>query len=209
MSQTILPGPTESTRQSVLNDLSQQSWSVIDGAVSGDILRVLRERMVALQPQDFLNGGVGRASDHRQAIDYRSDRIHWLEPDHAQEQTWLTWCEQLKAALNQTFFFGLDRYEAHFAHYAPGQRYQRHIDAFKGQANRRVSTVLYLNTDWNDSDGGELVIYPPEQEERAISPQPGRLVTFLSDVIPHEVMPAKRDRYSIAGWFRVRESNVI
>jgi SM-20-related protein len=29
------------------------------------------------------------------------------------------------------------------------------------------------------------------------------VVIFLSERIPHEVLPATRDRYSIAGWFRV------
>lgn len=34
----------------------------------------------------------------------------------------------------------------------------------------------------------------------------GTLVVFLSEEFEHEVLPAKRDRYSIAGWFRVNPS---
>jgi SM-20-related protein len=34
-------------------------------------------------------------------------------------------------------------------------------------------------------------------------PTYGTLVVFLSDEFPHEVLKAHRDRYSIAGWFRV------
>ena len=39
----------------------------------------------------------------------------------------------------------------------------------------------------------------------AIVPQMGRMVVFFSERFPHEVKPAVRRRYSIAGWFRVRE----
>jgi len=28
------------------------------------------------------------------------------------------------------------------------------------------------------------------------------MVLFLSDKFPHEVLPSKIDRYSIAGWFK-------
>ncbi|HEY8085443.1 MAG TPA: 2OG-Fe(II) oxygenase [Methylophilaceae bacterium] len=37
-----------------------------------------------------------------------------------------------------------------------------------------------------------------------ISPQGGTLVVFFSDQFWHEVLPAKRDRFSIAGWFKNR-----
>jgi SM-20-related protein len=37
-----------------------------------------------------------------------------------------------------------------------------------------------------------------------IKPRPGCVVLFLSDEVEHEVLPATRDRWSIAGWFRRR-----
>jgi len=36
-----------------------------------------------------------------------------------------------------------------------------------------------------------------------------RLVIFLSEEFPHEVLPANTHRYSIAGWFRVNNSRDI
>ena len=36
-----------------------------------------------------------------------------------------------------------------------------------------------------------------------VSPQANTLVVFMSEKFPHEVLKAKRKRYSIAGWFRV------
>ena len=35
-----------------------------------------------------------------------------------------------------------------------------------------------------------------------VEPRAGTLVAFLSEKIPHEVLAATRERYSIAGWFR-------
>jgi SM-20-related protein len=40
----------------------------------------------------------------------------------------------------------------------------------------------------------------------SVQPLHGTVVVFLSEEFPHEVLPASRDRYSIAGWFRVNGS---
>ncbi|HDX9011350.1 TPA: 2OG-Fe(II) oxygenase, partial [Aeromonas dhakensis] len=45
-----------------------------------------------------------------------------------------------------------------------------------------------------------------EQFLMDVSPRGGRLVLFLSEEFPHEVLPANQERYSIAGWFRVNGS---
>ena len=39
---------------------------------------------------------------------------------------------------------------------------------------------------------------------QTVTPQNNRMVVVLSDTFPHEVLPAVRDRYSIAGWFRLK-----
>jgi SM-20-related protein len=102
---------------------------------------------------------------------------------------------------------GLFDYEAHFAHYAPGSYYKRHLDAFKGNTNRVVTTVFYLNPEWDVQAGGEILMYRDEAAAEPftrVAPEFGTLVVFLSDRFPHEVVSASRDRYSIAGWFRVK-----
>ncbi|MNF18077.1 hypothetical protein D3C80_2219580 [compost metagenome] len=40
--------------------------------------------------------------------------------------------------------------------------------------------------------------------EHDVMPTGGCLVVFLSGDVPHEVLPASRDRLSITGWFRRR-----
>jgi SM-20-related protein len=68
-----------------------------------------------------------------------------------------------------------------------------------------LSTVLYLNPDWQADAGGELRLYDELDDERllqCVTPEYGKMIIFLSDKFPHEVMAAKRERQSIAGWFR-------
>ena len=64
--------------------------------------------------------------------------------------------------------------------------------------------VLYLNSDWQSGDGGELVICPDSGLEGIhFLPSGGSLAVFFSEDFPHEVLETTRTRYSIAGWFRV------
>jgi SM-20-related protein len=121
----------------------------------------------------------------------------------------LQWVEQLRVYLNRRLFLGLFSYEGHFAHYEPGAFYKRHVDAFRGESNRVLTTVFYLNWGWQAEDGGELLLYEENQTEAfaRVIPRMGKLAVFLSEEFPHEVLPAKRDRYSIAGWYRVNSSS--
>ncbi len=77
-------------------------------------------------------------------------------------------------------------------------------DAFKGGGNRRISVVLFLNEFWKVTDAGELKLFvgPDYNEQILVAPELGTLVVFLSDEIPHEVLPTNATRHSIAGWFR-------
>ena len=77
-----------------------------------------------------------------------------------------------------------------------------------------LSVVVYLNDNWSDDDGGELILYDnqllasSDTDTRIVivTPNLGTIVVFLSEEFPHEVLPAKGDRYSIAGWFRLNNS---
>ena len=92
--------------------------------------------------------------------------------------------------------------------YPPGSFYRKHLDQFRGVAHRKVSAILYLNPAWSVDDGGELRLYlepAGEGEYRDIAPLGGTLVCFRSDRFHHEVLPTRRERRSLTGWFRVRE----
>ncbi len=190
----------------IAEGLESDGWMLIDGFLATERYGALASRASALE--DYRLAGIGRGDDLALDKRVRGDRIHWLEPGHPVDRQWLDLMEQLRTALNRTLFLGLFEYESHYARYHPGAFYQRHVDAFKGEGNRRVSTVFYLNESWVEGDGGELVIYPPGGGAKVvIAPRGGTLVVFLSEDFAHEVLPCRKDRFSIAGWFRVNGSD--
>lgn len=169
----------------------------------------LQQRIVQLETEDALKrAGIGRDSDHHINNDIRQDQIRWLQPNQAAEQDYLSWMEHLRVGINQRLFMGLFDYECHFAHYPEGAFYKQHLDAFKGRTNRVLTTVYYLNDGWEVTQGGELILYAEDGNRilETVFPETGTLLIFLSDRFPHEVLPTKRDRYSIAGWYRVNNS---
>ena len=47
-------------------------------------------------------------------------------------------------------------------------------------------------------------MYLKDGVEYDVVPSGGSLVVFLSGEVPHEVLPATRERLSLTGWFRRR-----
>ena len=183
---------------------------MVDNALPEHICQSLYQHVCDLPTSRFKDMGVGRGNAFHIDKNYRSDKSHWLDGRSQAEQDYFAWMEDLRLEVNKQLFMGLFDYEAHFAHYAPKSFYKRHLDAFKGQCNhssRQLTTVYYLNQDWQTDNGGELLMYRGDQSSQSfkrITPEMNRLVVFLSDEFPHEVLAANRDRYSIAGWFRLK-----
>lgn len=186
--------------------LAAQGHCVIDDALPADLAQDLATACAAAPADAFRAAGIGRHQSHQRDASVRSDAIRWLDPAYAPDAAYLETMEHMRVALNRALFLGLFDYECHYARYEPGAFYRRHVDAFAGQKNRVLSTVLYLNRDWRAEEGGELLLYEAEAATPfdRVLPQYNRLVVFLSEQYPHEVKPAMRARHSIAGWFRVR-----
>jgi SM-20-related protein len=189
----------------IASDIYRQGYCLLNDAIPEDLCRVLFERVTTLKQTEFMLAGIGRAQDQMLNSFVRRDEIRWLEAGNPAEQGWLDWIEQLRVYLNRRLLLGLFSYEGHFAHYAPGAFYKKHFDAFKGEGNRVLTVVFYLNPGWQPEEGGEMLMFRVEETEpfERILPQMGRMAVFLSEEFPHEVLPAKRDRYSIAGWYRI------
>ena len=102
-------------------------------------------------------------------------------------------------------FLGLFDLELHYALYPPGAGYALHVDQPQGTAQRKVSLVPYLNPQWNEETlWGALRIYEAGAQHCDIEPVGGRLVRFCAGR-EHEVLLARRDRWSISGWYRGRD----
>lgn len=191
----------------VAEALTGRGWCLLPDQVPPALCAALRQDLQRLRELDGLRpAGVGPGAERRRLGRIRGDRIHWLDGDSVAQAAYLTLLEQLRQGLNQRLFMGLDDIEAHYAHYPPGSHYARHLDAFRGNNLRRVSSVCYLNPDWQPGDGGELCLHAadPSGEARLIPPLQGSLVVFLSEAVPHEVLRTRCDRLSVAAWFRIR-----
>jgi len=197
----------------IADDLQSKAWSVIPNAIPPELAAPLHQQLLDLDEGQFTRAGVGRSNDFTLNSFVRRDEIRWIEGRSAAEKEWLQWSNRLRLFLNRRLFLGLFSFESHFAHYPPGAFYKKHVDAFKGNprqdiTNRVLSVVAYFNPGWLPEDGGELALFEEDQIEPFLSVTPAfaTLVAFLSEEVPHEVRPAKRDRYSIAGWYRVNNS---
>ncbi|HEY8353073.1 MAG TPA: 2OG-Fe(II) oxygenase [Sphingomonadales bacterium] len=185
--------------------ISRDGWTFRDGALPAELTRDLAAELERLAAAERLKpAAVGRGERRRIRRDIRSDLIHWLSPERsAAEAEFLAAMEELRAELNARLFLGLFELEAHFALYPEGSFYRRHLDSFRAGKNRILSVVYYLNPGWRREDGGILRLWDEKGEPCGeVLPEAGRLILFLSAAIPHEVMPTRRPRASIACWFR-------
>ena len=186
----------------ITDALVEEGYVVIENALDSKLPIELKN--FALTQTDFKQAGISGAGDLHLDANRRRDKIQWIEEDNAVQSEFLDFANGLKDYLNRELYLGLSYYESHFAIYNKGDFYETHLDAFKNSKNRVVTTVYYLNEEWSASDGGELVVYDDNHNFLAkVLPNANTLVVFLSDKFPHEVLPAKKKRYSIAGWFRV------
>lgn len=200
------PALQPATQIALVDALVEQGWYVGREVIDLELCAALNQELLHRAAYQGLDeAGIGRGQQHLLRKDIRGDAIHWLDRESAAQRRYLDAMRELQQALNHALFLGLFEYEAHFAHYPPGAFYQRHLDSFRGRANRVISTVGYLTPDWPADGGGEMVIYHPDdpsQEVARVIPEAGTFACFLSDTIPHEVLPTRCPRTSIAGWFR-------
>ncbi|EGQ8070814.1 2OG-Fe(II) oxygenase [Vibrio parahaemolyticus] len=185
----------------LIDALATDGYYIWDDFLSEDEVTQVRDCI----PDNWKKARIGRNDDVTRIESIRSDKIQWLKPAMGQPiANYLSKMEEIRQEVNRHFFLGLFEYEAHFAKYEKGDFYQKHLDCFKGNENRRLTTVFYMNESWSEEDAGELVVYDLNDKEIAtIPPRGGRLLVFLSEQFPHEVLPTNAERFSIAGWFRI------
>lgn len=194
----------------IADSLATCGYAVVPAFLPDNFVAALRNEALSLQAAGKLKRAtVGKADDNKLDNKIRGDSIHWL--NHAEssavQHAFSSIMEALREALNQHLFLGLFELENHFAIYPPGAIYHKHLDQFRGNEERQVSCILYLNEEWQEDNGGQLRLYLD-----GIAPEPyidtvplgGTLVVFLSGKFWHEVLPATQPRISLTGWFRTR-----
>ncbi len=191
---------------SVADSLALNSYAIIDNFLSDeealDCLDVLQENK---EEGNFKKAGIGTLGMHQIDKTIRGDEIKWLDNQNlsSASQVYMDQVGAMMRYFNRTLFLSLKDFECHFAHYPSGTFYKRHLDLLKLSDHRKLSFVLYLNPNWKEGDGGELLLYLQENgEEKTVTVNPilGRLVVFRSEILEHEVALAHKSRHSITGW---------
>lgn len=203
--------PESALHAHVAAHLRVDGYCIVESFLGAEAVAALAAECRGLAARDLLQpAAVGRAAARNVAASIRGDRTLWFEPTalSAAQATYWTRMQALRCALNENLLLGLDSLEAHYALYPPGTRYARHRDRFRDDDARVLSSVLYLNESWTEADGGALRIHLGSRSPQPyvdVFPHGGTLVLFLSADFDHEVLPARRERLSIAGWFRRTE----
>lgn len=89
--------------------------------------------------------------------------------------------------------------------YDTGEFQRPHWDvkfhAMNAGTDRRITTITYLNQNWNAEDGGALRIFDTKQQGWfTVWPELGTVVVFRADRVLHEVQLAKVKRTALTVW---------
>ena len=188
--------------ENIAQNLVENGYIIIENALDKSLSNSLL--LIAKEENKYKKAAISQTLNAHVDTTRRSDKTKWIDEDGTIQSEYLHIMDGLKDYLNRSLYLGLNYYESHFALYDKGDFYERHFDAFKNSKNRVVTTVYYLNNVWSEQDGGELILHDNLANKKLIVlPKADTLVVFLSEKFPHEVLPAKKKRYSIAGWFRV------
>lgn len=177
-----------------------------DAALINGLYQELKQR---IDSQQLTEARVGKGAQQSRVVDIRGDAIHWLDGESEAQRQFMAIMDEYLQRLNHSLFLGLNELEAHFAHYPSGSGYQKHLDSFQNNNLRRITIVVYLNPDWDEADGGQLQIFDGDKVIDEVCPKGGTLVSFISEKISHQVAITHKQRFSIAGWFRVRDDTLV
>lgn len=193
----------ETAIEKIVNDVYEQRYCVIDNFISANEIATLVQKINLLSENKQLKqAGIGKNAEHLTNTDIRSDFIYWLDENDTELQSlFFHFIPELTQALNRRFYLGLKEHEFHLALYPPGSFYKKHRDAFKSDDARKITVLLYLNQNWKQEDGGELILYKDDNSSLTIEPLGGRLLVFESEM-EHEVLLSKANRYSLTGWIK-------
>lgn len=197
----------------VIDTLAREGWVVIPNALPATLTANLRTACLDVWRQGlFHEAATGRASGQAFRAEIRADSVLWLDQVAALPavQAYNAAMDDIMQAVNRGLYLGLVELESHFAVYPEGAFYKKHLDRFRDDDARTLTTVFYLNEGWPQQAGGQIRLYLDAdcREFVDVGPEAGTLVLFLSDRFWHEVLPARQQRLSVTGWYRRRRSSM-
>ena len=189
----------------LINSFIDNKVGIAEDFLSKPLALHLKKKLLDLYANNQLrSAGTGNdtAVVHNKLM--RSDIIYWLDRKHNDqyENDFFDLMDSFVSHLNSTCYTGITGYEFHYALYETGSFYKKHLDQFRNNGSRQYSMVMYLNTDWQQNDGGELCIHHKGSLQN-ITPINGKSVFFKSSELEHEVLLTNKPRMSITGWLKV------
>ena len=194
----------QSTFDSLINSFIENQVGLADHFLSEPLAAHLKENLNALFADNRLHSaGIGNNTSLVQDKRVRGDLIYWLDRAHndPHENDFFDLMDRFVVYLNASCYAGITGYEFHYALYEKGAFYKRHLDQFRNDKNRSISMIMYLNSDWQEKDGGELCVYHSDYVQ-TIAPLNGKCVFFKSSELEHEVLLTHQPRLSITGWLK-------
>ena len=144
--------------ESIIEDLMQQQYSVVDNFFPEAEVIALRTNLIAKYEADrFKKSAIGSRVNEEIDKTIRGDFILWIDETKTDviEQLFFQKINELVSYLNRTCFMGILQKEFHYAIYPEGTFYKRHLDTFQNDDRRKLSIVCYLNeANWPKENGG-------------------------------------------------------
>lgn len=194
----------ENNFEILIESFIKENVGIDNHFISDELSQHLKKNLLNLLSQNKLQeAGTGNnlLVSHDKAI--RSDSIYWLDRAHNNEyeNDFLDQIDDFVKYLNRSCFAGINAYEFHYSLYEVGSFYKKHLDQFNNNPSRKYSMISYLNDDWQESDGGQLMIYQ-NYNNKKVNPTQGKTVFFKSNELQHEVLVTQKQRMSITGWLK-------
>ncbi|KAL1515808.1 hypothetical protein AB1Y20_002424 [Prymnesium parvum] len=213
-------------------ELRARRFALVDGMLGPVAIRALRDEVREVRALGRLAASKLAGGRDGNKLTYthsgvRGDLVGWFDGD--EPELW-------RGGAFNKFLQKIDTMVAQLAEHVPdlvgistrskamvtcypgnGARYIKHCDnscdTGRGERcnGRRLTVIMYLNEDWQPTDGGELRLYEPYAPKDKppvadVQPLLDRLIMFYADYrVPHEVLPAHADRLAITVWYFDRE----
>lgn len=205
--EAVLPG-WQRLEEAHINSLWQDGYVIVDDFLDPQRARSLRDEAVALARADglpahrfqfgaaqFVKPNIFEADLHDEAMREALPVFSELFFDDSLAKLLTAQLPQLQLAMGPSAKTVKLQYNA-----GSGGCFPWHYDN-AGRPNRRaVTIVVYLNPDWREGDGGEIVLCPFLKPEVVVPPRMGAAVLFRSDLVLHRVLPATVERFCFSVW---------
>ena len=196
--------PMENSFETLITSYIQNKVGISQYFLSDELSNHLKENLLSLHNEKkLITAGTGNAEKfiHNTAI--RNDVIYWLDKknNNQYENAFFVQIEAFIDYLNVSCYAGITSYEFHYSLYETGNFYRKHLDQFQDNSSRQFSMISYLNANWQENDGGELLIHQLNNDQK-IAPTQGKTVFFKSNELVHEVLVTNERRMSVTGWLK-------